>query len=81
MMTIKQLFDSEIDYWRMKNISLFGVDLIDENKPFKEIQELISNSCALYWNTEKPCKLARYLNNGTLDHNANSRVRLSYDLK
>lgn len=81
MMTIKQLFDSELDYWRAKNISLFGMDLIDENKPFKEIQETISKCCELYWNTEKPCKLAVYLNNGTLDHNVNSRVPLSYDLK
>ena len=50
MMTIKQLFDSELDYWRAKNISLFGMDLIDENKPFKEIQETISKCCELYWN-------------------------------
>lgn len=81
MMTIKELFDSEIKYWKEKNISLFGVELIDENMPFKEIQDSINQSCEKYWNSEKPCKLARYINNGTLDHNANCKVESSYELK
>lgn len=80
-MTIKELFESELSYWRDKNISLFGVELIDENKKFKDIQKDIDRSCAKYWNTETPCKLARYLNDGTLDHDYNVKVENSYELK
>lgn len=81
MMTIKQLFEQELDYWRNKNISLFGVDLINEFDPFADIQKSIDESCEKYWNVEKPCKLARYLNNGTLDHNAEQKIKQSYKLK
>lgn len=80
-MTIKNLFDTELAYWRAKNISLFGVDLIDDSWLFKDIQANLDNSCEKYWNVEKPCKLARYLNNGTLDHCADIKVKNSYVLK
>ena len=81
MMTIKKLFDQELEYWKNKNISLFGIETINENQPFKEIQKQIDKSCKKYWNVEKPCKLARYLNNGILDHNADIKVKNSYELK
>ena len=61
-MTIKNLFDTELAYWRAKNISLFGVNLIDDTCLFKDIQASLDDSCEKYWNVEKPCKLARYLN-------------------
>lgn len=80
-MTIKKLYDQELKYWRNKNISLFGVDLIDENKPFNEIQQELKDSCDKYWNVEKPCKLARYLNSGKLDHDAEKKIKNSYVLE
>ena len=81
MMTINELFEQELEYWRSKNISLFGVELIDDEEPFNKIQKSIQKSCKKYWNVENPCKLARYLNNGTLDHNSNVRIKDSYELK
>lgn len=80
-MTIKELFDTELEYWRHKNISLFGVDLIDEKNKFADIQKSIDESCEKYWNVENPCKIAQYLNNGKLDHNVASKEKNSYALR
>ena len=81
MLTIKQLFDNELEYWRNKNISLFGIDLINEYTPFKEIQKSINESCKKYWNTKNPCKVAVNLNNGILDHDYKSKIENTYELK
>lgn len=81
MMTIKQLFEQELEYWKNKNISLFGVELIDDYQPFKEIQKQIDKCCKKYWNVKNPCKLAQHLNSGSLDRNANLRVENSFKLQ
>lgn len=80
-MEIKELFKEEQKYWKKKNIELFGLNPIEDDKPFAVIQESINKSCEKYWNVDKPCKLAQLLNDGTLDKSANSKIKNTYELK
>lgn len=80
-MEILELYKEEQKYWKKKNIDLFGINPIDEKKPFAEIQASLDKSCEKYWNTYKPCKLAELLNDGTLDHDSTHRVKNTYRLK
>lgn len=79
-MTITELYAKEQEYWNMCNIKFFGVSLIDEEKPFSEIQKQLDECCAENWNTENPCTIAQYLNDGTLDKDANKRIPMTYRL-
>ena len=61
-MNITELYKQELNYWKKQNIKLFGVEPIDETLPFSDIQAIIDECCAKYWNSDKPCKLVRHLN-------------------
>jgi len=60
-MEIRELFTQELNDWKKLNIDLFGLDTVDALSSIKEINESLSQSCELYWNTENPCKLVRFL--------------------
>ena len=79
-MLIKELFEQELSFWTHTNQKFIGVTPIDESKDFSEIQAQLDVDCANYWNTEKPCKLARNLNNGTLNKDASLQEKNSYKL-
>lgn len=80
-MTIPELFDKELKFWIEANIKFLGVAPIDDTWDYAAIQESIDDSCAKYWNTEKPCKLAVKLNSGLLNKDASKQVKNSYKLK
>ena len=75
-----ELFNMELEFWKTQNIKLFGVDLLDESKPFRELQGQLNNCCSKYWNVDDPCKVAKYIINGTLDHNSDKRVDKTFRL-
>lgn len=79
-MQIPELFDQELSYWTTTNQKFLGVTPIDESKDFSEIQAQIDEDCAKFWNTDKPCKLARNLNNGKLNKDASLQEKNSYRL-
>ena len=80
-MTIKELYNKEISYWKKKNIELFGVTCIHEEDRIENIQLQLINDCNQYWNCETPCELAKKINDGTLDHHKEYRIPNSYCLK
>lgn len=79
-MTIPELFQNELKFWTEANEKFLGVTPIDEEWDFNKIQESIDESCKKFWNTEKPCKLAKYLNNGILNKEAHLQTKNSYKL-
>ena len=74
------LFNIELEFWKTQNIKLFGVDLLDESMPFADLQQQLDTCCAKYWNVDEPCKVAKYIINGVLDHNADKRVPNTFRL-
>ena len=58
-MTIKQLYENELVYWTQANQKFLGVSPINEEDDFSVIQTQIDADCEKYWNTKKPCKLAK----------------------
>ena len=60
-MEIRELFTQELNDWKKANIDLFGLDTVDAFASVKEINDSLNTSCNLYWNTEEPCKLVKYL--------------------
>ena len=80
-MEIIELFKNEQKYWKKKNQSLFGITPIDETKSFLELKEHLKNDCERFWNTSNPCKIAKLLNDGTLDDNYKEKVPYSYELR
>ena len=80
-MTIPELYANELAYWTVANQSFLGLTPIDENWDFADIQASIDKDCEKYWNTDNPCKLARYFNNGILNYDASKQTKNSYQLK
>ena len=80
-MTIPELYENELAYWTVANQSFLGLTPIDENWDFADIQASIDRDCEKYWNTDSPCKLARYFNNGILNYDASKQTKNSYQLK
>ena len=80
-MKIPELFKQELLYWTKTNQSFFGVTPIDEKDDFNKIQESLDKDCEAYWNSNKPCKLAKNLNNGLLNRDASKQTPNSYKLK
>ena len=80
-MEIAELFQQELDFWTTTNQKFLGVTPIEENDDFEVIQKKIDEDCAKFWNTDKPCKLARNLNNGILNKDASKQTKNSYKLK
>lgn len=74
------LFKIELEFWKTQNIKLFGVDLLDESMPFADLQQQLDTCCANYWNVDNPCKVARYIINGVLDHNSDKRIPNTFRL-
>lgn len=80
-MTIPELYSNELVYWTLANQKFLGLTPIDETWDFAKIQASVDNDCAKFWNTAKPCKLAKNLNNGTLNKEAAKQTKNSYILK
>lgn len=81
-MNIMELYKQELAYWKKQNVKLFGVEPIDETLPFSDIQAIIDECCAKYWNSDKPCKLVRHLNSSDrLDKDVAKRKPNSFQLK
>lgn len=80
-MNIPELYKNELVYWTQANQKFLGVSPINENDDFAKIQSQIDDDCAKYWNTTEPCKLAKYLNNGHLNAEADKQTPNSYVLK
>ena len=80
-MTITELYAKELAFWTVANQSFLGLTPIDENDNFADIQASIDRDCEKYWNTDSPCKLARYFNNGVLNYDASKQTKNSYQLK
>lgn len=80
-MTIKELYNKELEYWFKVNRDLFGVSPINEEDAFETIQNSLDADCEKYWNSDTPCKLARKLNEGVLNAEANKQTPNSYKLK
>jgi hypothetical protein len=78
---IIELFKNEQIYWHNQNINFFGVGLLDETKPFSELQKELNEYCNRHWNGEKPCKVARYINNGILDKEASKKIKNTFRLE
>ena len=79
-MTIPALFDNELVFWKVVNQKFFGVTPIHEESSWAEIQAQLDLDCKNFWNTDKPCKLAKNLNNGLLNRDAASQEKDSYSL-
>ena len=75
-MEIKELFTQELNDWKKANIDLFGLDTVDAFASVKEINDSLNTSCNLYWNTEEPCKLVKYLDR--IDKNSDVREPNSF---
>ena len=80
-MQIKELYEKELAYWTQANQKFLGVSPINEEDSFADIQASIDADCAKFWNTSKPCKLAKNLNNGLLNADADKQTPNSYKLK
>lgn len=80
-MNIQDLYDNELAYWIKANQKFLGVNPINENDDFADIQAAIDRDCATYWNSKNPCKLATNLNNGLLNTEAAKQTPNSYKLK
>lgn len=75
------LYENELIYWTRANQKFLGITPIDDTWPFEKIQKSIDDDTEKYWNSDTPCKLARNLNNGTLNHQASLQDKNSYSLK
>lgn len=75
-MEIRELFTQELNDWKKLNIDLFGLDTVDALSSIKDINTSLSQSCELYWNTENPCKLVRFLDD--IDRNVKDREKNSF---
>ena len=80
-MTIMELYENELVYWTRVNQKFLGVTPIDDTWPFEQIQASIDADTEKYWNSNTPCRLARNLNNGTLNSEASKQDKNSYQLK
>ena len=80
-MTIEELYLQELDYWTHANRKFLGVTPIHEEDSWADINAQLEADCATYWNVPKPCKLAKYLNNGTLNKEAHLQDKYSYRLE
>ena len=81
MSKIMKLYENELAYWTRANQNFLGVTPIDDTWPYEDIQKSINEDCEKFWNSKTPCKLARNLNNGTLNHQASMQDKDSYELK
>ena len=61
-MTIQELYENELVYWTQANQKFLGVSPINEEDDFATIQAQIDKDCERFWNTDKPCKLAKNFN-------------------
>lgn len=77
-MTIPELYNQELAFWIAANQKFLGVTPIHEDDDFSVIQKRLDEDCAKYWNSDKPCKLARNLNNGILNKEAHLQTKNSY---
>lgn len=80
-MDIQELYRKELAYWTRANQKFLGVSPINEEDSFDAIQSKIDSDCERFWNTEKPCSLAKNLNNGILNADAEKQTPNSYRLK
>lgn len=80
-MKIMDLYENELVYWTHANQKFLGITPIDDTWPFEQIQESINDDAEKFWNSDTPCRLARNLNNGTLNHQASMQEKNSYSLK
>ena len=79
-MTIPQLFANELAFWINVNQKFFGVTPIHEEDDYADIQKKLDKDCKKFWNTSNPCKLAKKLNDGTLNKEASKQTKNSYKL-
>lgn len=80
-MIIQELYQNELVYWTQANQKFLGVSPINEEDDFATIQAQIDADCAKYWNTAEPCKLAKNLNTGLLNAEADKQTPNSYKLR
>lgn len=80
-MTIHELYEKELVYWTQANQKFLGVSPINEEDDFATIQAQIDKDCERFWNTDKPCKLAKNFNTGLLNAEAEKQTPNSYKLK
>lgn len=78
---IVALYNQELEYWTKANQKFLGVSPIDETWTFEKIQKQLDKDAKRFWNSKKPCKLAKALNDGTLNHEIDKQTENSYVLK